>query len=185
MTRYRAIPLLILAAAIPVAAAPARDTVTAAQVAAAMSGSGIKIAPEQVEFLSDVVATTSAPGLKVEGTEVWGDRRIKVRMSCVRPEECLPFFVAIRGSQTQEVPPVIADGASSPILRAKSDSNSFVLRSGSHATLLLEGGNVHIQMLVICLENGAIGQTIRVSSLDHKQTYTAQVSGSTVLKGRL
>ena len=185
MTRLKSISFLILAAALPCAAASGRDKVTADEVAAVISGNGIKTAPDQIEFLSDVVATTKAPALKVEGMEVWGDRRIKVRMSCVKPEECLPFFVAIRGSQTQAAPPVIADAASSEIVRAKSDSNSFVLRSGSRATLLLEGGHVHIEMLVICLENGAIGQTIRVSSLDHKQIYTAQVNGSTVLKGRL
>jgi len=185
MTRLKFISVLVLSAALPAVAASARNTVTAAEVAAVMSGSGIRTTPEQVEFLSDVIATTSAPALKVEGMEVWGDRRIKVRMSCVKPEECLPFFVAIRGSQTQAVPPVITDAASSVTVRAKSDSNSFVLRSGSRATLLLEGGHVHIQMLVICLENGAIGQTIRVSSLDHKQIYTAQVNGSTVLRAKL
>ena len=42
-----------------------------------------------------------------------------------------------------------------------------------------------IQLPVICLENGAVGQTILAASLDHKQTYRAEVSDNSVLKGRL
>jgi flagella basal body P-ring formation protein FlgA len=57
--------------------------------------------------------------------------------------------------------------------------------AGSRATLLLEGDHVHIQVPVVCLQNGAVGQTIRVASPDHKQTYVAQVTGNNVLRGRL
>jgi hypothetical protein len=117
--------------------------------------------------------------------EQWGDRGMKVRLSCAKPEECLPFFVAIRGSQAQAVPPDVADHSSAAILRVKSDSNSFVMHAGSRETLLLDGDHVHIQLVVVCLENGAVGQNIRVASLDHKQTYTVEVSGNKLLRGRL
>jgi hypothetical protein len=187
MTRLDFISTLILplALAIPVAAMAAQNAITTEQVAAAMSSAGLNTSAKQVVLLTDVVASTNAPTLKVESMEHWGDRGMKVRLSCAKPEECLPFFVAIRGSQAQAAPPYVADHSSAAILRAKSDSNSFVVRAGSRETLLLEGGHVHIQLPVVCLENGSVGQTIRVTTLDRKQTYTAQVSGNSMLRGRL
>jgi hypothetical protein len=176
--------LLSLALATPIAAA-AQSAITAEQVAAAMSSAGLNTPAKQIVLLSDVVATTSAPALKVESMEHWGDRGMKVRLSCAKPEECLPFFVAIRGSQAQAPTPYVADHSFSATIRAKSDSSFFVVRSGSRETLLLEGGHVHIQMSVVCLENGAAGQTIRVTSLDHKQTYMAEVGNSQILRGKL
>jgi hypothetical protein len=38
---------------------------------------------------------------------------------------------------------------------------------------------------VICLEDGEPGRTIRVTALDHKQTYRAEVVDSTLLKATL
>jgi flagella basal body P-ring formation protein FlgA len=59
------------------------------------------------------------------------------------------------------------------------------VRAGSPATLLLEGAHVHISLSVVCLESGAVGQTIRASSPDHRQVYKAQVVRDGVLEGRL
>jgi hypothetical protein len=187
MTRHTfiSIAILSLGLGIPAAAAAAENAITTEQVAVALSNAGLNTSAKQVVLLTGVVASTNAPALKVESMEQWGDRGTKVRLSCVKPEECLPFFVAIRGSQAQAVSPPIADHSSAAVLRAKPDSASFVVRAGSRETLLLEGGHVHIQMSVVCLENGAVGQTIRVASLDHKQTYVAEVGSNQVLRGKL
>jgi hypothetical protein len=187
MTRLNFISNLILplALAFPVPAMAAQAAITTEQVAAAMSSAGLNTSAKQVVLLTDIVASTNAPALKVESMEQWGDRGMKVRLSCAKPEECLPFFVAIRGSQAQTALPNFADHSSAAILRAKSDSNSFVVRAGSRETLLLEGAHIHIQLSVVCLENGSVGQSIRVASLDRKQTYTAQVGGDSILRGRL
>ena len=187
MTAPKRIFALIVAIALglPAVAASAQNAIATEQIAAALSSAGMNATPDQVVLLSRVVATTSAPKLKVESAELWSDHRIKVRLSCVKQEECLPFFVAVRGGQSQAALPVIADSSSAAILQAKPDSNAPVMRVGRHATLLLEGGHIHIQLTVICLQNGAIGQTIRVASLDRKQTYVAQVDGNSTLRGRL
>ena len=49
--------------------------------------------------------------------------------------------------------------------------------------LLLEGTHVHITLPVICLENGAMGQIIHVSSPDRRQFYTAQVARRRIAAG--
>jgi len=58
MKRYRYISALIglAAAALPAMAATARVAIDPAQVAGAISNAGIKISPEQVTLLADVVS---------------------------------------------------------------------------------------------------------------------------------
>lgn len=187
MTGHNRISALIVAVALglPAAVASAQNAIATKQIAAALSSVGMNATPEQIILLSNVVATTSSPALKVESAELWSDHRVKVRLSCVKSEECLPFFVAVRGSQSEAGSPVNADASPAAILPAKPGANSFAVQVGVRATLLLEGGHVHIQLPVVCLENGAIGQTIRVTSLDHKLTYMAQVDGNKTLRGRL
>lgn len=182
MTAHKRISALIVTVALgfPAAAASAQSAIATEQIAAALTSAGMNATPEQVVLLTNVVATTTAPALKVDSAELWSDHRMKVRLSCVKQEECLPFFVAVRGSQSQAVLPVLAGST-----QAKPSSNSPAMRAGAHATLLLEGGHVHIQLPVVCLENGAIGQTIRVTSLDHKLTYMAQVDANRTLRGKL
>jgi hypothetical protein len=189
MMKYLYISALILsvAVAMPASAAPARDSITTEQVAAAMSGAGIAVSAQQVMLLADVVATTSAPVLKVESMQRWGDNRMRVRLDCANREECLPFFVTVNWSQKEAVEPTVAD-SDRPLPQpsaARPGPRSFVVRAGSPAVLLLEGDHIHIQLTVVCLENGASGQTIRVASKDHRQTYTAQVGDGSVLRAKL
>lgn len=181
-TRDRIAALIVaIALGLPAAMASAQHAITPQQIAAALDSAGMSTTPEQVVLLTDVVATTASPALKFESAELWSDRRIKVRLSCVKSDECLPFFVAVQGSQAQ---PVAAD-SSSAATAAKSAANSPAIRAGGHATLLLEGDHIHIKLSVVCLESGAIGQTIRVASLDRKLTYLAQVDGDRTLRGKL
>jgi len=187
MKTWDLITTLILgaAAALPAAAAPGRDAITTAQVAAAISGAGMQTSAQQVTLLTNVVATTNVPELKVQSMERWGDHGMKVRMGCANPEECLPFFVAVRGNGTNTAFSADSDRSSNAIARVKHDPKSFVVRSGTPVTLLIDSDRVHIKLSVVCLENGAPGQTIRVASKDHKQTYMAEVVDGSLLRGRL
>jgi hypothetical protein len=182
---FISIGILALGLISPAAALAAQNVITAEQVAIALSSAGVNTTAKQVVLLTNVVASTSDPALKVESTEQWSDQGMKVRVSCVKSEECLPFFVAIRGSRAQAVPAFVAEHSSIAAIRPKSDSSVLVVSAGSRETLLLEGGHVHIQMSVVCLESGAIGQTIRVTSLDHKQTYLAEISSGQIVRGKL
>ena len=186
-TRYRliAISILAAAAALSAAAAPVRDAITAAQIAAAISEAGMKVSARQVTLLTEVVSTDSAPILKVQSMEPWGNHQIKVRLSCARREECLPFFVAVRDNDQNLLQRVSEDSRGPSTARSRPDPKSFVVRSGTPATLLIDGERIHIKLSVLCLENGAPGQTIRAASMDHKQTYSAVVVDGTLLRGRL
>jgi hypothetical protein len=184
MTGYKSIAILILSVlAVPAVAATTHgEAITATQVAAAINAAGMKVSPQQVTLLADVMARSSTPGLQVESMERWGDGRMTVRLNCSDPSACLPFIVAVRWSPQSTLLPVAATQRSSaPVSPSRPDVNSMVVRSGTPAILLLDGGRVHIRLSVVCLESGAAGQTIRVASKDHRQTYTAVVvDGSTV-----
>jgi hypothetical protein len=187
MTRYRLLSALILCSVTALPAVAASNAITAEQVAAAMSRGGLAISAQQVTLLSDVVSTTKSPTLKVESMENWGDHRMRVRLDCANHEDCLPFFVAVLLKPQEAGQSALADSGRPVVanLPTGDGSSSFVVRAGSPATLLLEGGHVHIRISVVCLENGKSGQTIRASSKDHRQTYTVKVGDDAVLRGSL
>jgi hypothetical protein len=108
-------------------------------------------------------------------------------MNCAVSEQCLPFFVSVRFNIGSPLQPAIAaaNGSSAGFSHAGIDPKTFVVRSGAPATLLLDGVHVHIRIAVVCLENGAPGQTIRVASRDHRQTYVAKVVDQAVVRASL
>ena len=188
MMRSRLIAALTLstAVALPLAAEAGREAITAAQIASAISSAGMNVAAEQVTLLTDVVARTSMPALQVQSMERIGEGRMRVRMSCANADECIPFFVMIHLSATS------SPSSSTPATRVavaattpRQAYNSFTIRAGAAAILLLNGDHVHIKVAVVCLENGSTGQAIRVASQDRRQTYTAEVVDGTTLRGTL
>jgi hypothetical protein len=156
------------------------------QIAATVSRAGVQILPEQVTLLTDVVATKVSPVLKVRSIERWSNERVMARLECENREECLPFFVGLRVNQRGaassgnlvEGLPLFSSGPAG-------SSKAFAVRSGSPATLMLDSDRVHIRLSVICLENGAPGQMIRVTGKDRRLVFTAQVIDGSLLKGRL
>jgi Chaperone for flagella basal body P-ring formation len=187
MTRYQSIAILILSVlAVPAVAAPPREAITTAQVAAAMNAKGMNVSPLQVTLLADVVARTSTPRLQVESMERWGNDRMRVRLDCADPSDCVPFIVAVRCSPQSNLRPVADTERSSAVMAPpRPEVNSVVVRAGAPVILLLDGGRVHIRLTVVCLESGAAGQTIHVASKDHRQTYTAVVVDSTTVRASL
>ncbi len=199
---------LVLALVLPWLALPARPVlaasgfeITAAQVAGAIRNSGISISDGQVHLLSNVVARTGAPVLQVDSMLPMGSQKMMVRLSCVEGAECLPFDVTVRTGQipiagirrsqrtvvsgaaaVSALAPAPAPGQPPP---ANASGKSFLVRSGSPATLLLEGDKVHIRLLVVCLENGVAGQWIRVARKGNGKVFTAEVESPGVLRGSL
>jgi hypothetical protein len=178
------------AAALPAAAQSNRFLITRGQVTAAIDGAGMHVSDGQVTLLSDVVSATGNPALKVESVEGWGDRKVMVRLECANPGECLPFIVAVRrgGADQQqlapssELQPLSSSGKSR---LSEPTRSSDALRVGSTAVLLLDGTHVHIQLPVVCLENGSIGQSIRVATRDRRLTFTAEIVSDSTLRGQL
>jgi hypothetical protein len=175
---------LFLPAALPALAASGRYAINPDKVAGAMAGIGMQVSPAQLTMLSDAVATTSDPQLSVQSMQRWPGDKVVVRMECATAQQCLPFFVSVRlgNAAVSQIAAVNSTIETQPIIRT---APTIAVRAGSPATLYIEGDHIHIRVAVKCLQSGAIGQTVRAEGPDHQQTYTAQVAGNGVLKGRL
>jgi hypothetical protein len=180
MKRFKSISMLVLAAAMALPAAAAdRTAISTAQIAGAIRAAGLNITAPDVTLLAEVFASTGTPSLRVESMEHWGDHKMMVRLGCASGDECLPFVVSVRLSDENaaHVPANLSSAANSHL--------KPVLRAGSPAILLLDGNHVHVEISVVCLENGAAGQTIHVTTRDRQQSYTAEVVDGTTLRGKL
>lgn len=181
MTHYRPILILVFCAA----AAPllfARSDgypITPQQVAATVTGGGLQVSADEVSLLADVVATVPQPTLKLKSVSPAADHQVIARLECADARQCLPFMVVLN----------VDRGALASAAEASDGQPSRpqvpLVRAGSHAVLQLDGAHVHISIPVICLENGALGENIRVASLDRNQFYTVQVAENGVLRGTL
>jgi hypothetical protein len=176
--------IVMAGAVLPVmAATPGHYAISTGNVAATISASGMAVSPEQITFLTDVVATRPAPALKVRSVEKIGTERLSARMECIDSDECLPFFVAIqtgRGSEQQTA--AVSTGYS---WTGTAPRAAAVVRAGTIVNLFLDGERVHIRIPVTCLGSGAPGQTIRVEDKSHRLVYTAQVVDGSAVRGRL
>lgn len=181
--------IALIAMALPAVAATGREAITPEQIAAAINRAGVTVSAKQVTLLTEVLARTNSPVLRVQSMEPLSDHRMKVRLNCPNVAECVPFYVTIRTSDEGPAQPSsFAPVKLQPPARltpSETEAGPLVLRSGSSATLLLEGDHMSIQLPVVCLESGAIGQTIRVASRDRRQTYTARVFDGGTLRGKL
>jgi hypothetical protein len=164
---------------------------TTHQVAQALSGSGIRIAEEQVSLLARVVATDPNPALDilsvepldVESAAKYPEARSRVKMACHQSGTCLPFYVVVRFAEGSVEHGAGATGSSAAFGSEFVKPNGLItIRAGAHATMKMDDGRSHIQIAVISLENGIAGHKIRVVSSDHKQIYVAEVVGANLLK---
>ncbi|MGD0646741.1 MAG: hypothetical protein ABR971_02025 [Acidobacteriaceae bacterium] len=189
MTHCRLIGIAVLFAAlgIPASAASGREMITAGQVAVAIGDAGLPVSASQITLLTDVVAKTSAPVLRVLSVGAWEGNLSVVRLACAISEECLPFVVTVRRHQNDRSKSAIIASNPQPAEHpsVETSRSKIVVRTGSPAILLLEGGHVHIQLAVICLENGIVGQTIRVEGRERGHTYLAEVCSDGLLRGTL
>lgn len=176
--------LLLFVSALPLLAAPGRFAISTESVAVAVSRSGVEVAPEQVTLPANIVASVANPNLKVRSFDRVGAEHVFARLECATTQQCLPFIVSLHLAQGANPEAVALLNPPVPLVTRPS-SVTPVVRSGSAATLMLEGAHVHIRIPVTCMESGAIGQTIRVTSLDRKQIYTARVVRDGVVEGRL
>lgn len=167
---------------------------TMQQVAQTLSASGMQTSDQQVFLLAKVVATEPNPALDILSVEPFGDRsteqraetRFRVKMACHLRGRCLPFYAIVRWPEATVEHAASSSNASRPSGNiALKQNGTFTIRSGAHAMLVMDDDRAHIQVVVVSLENGKVGQKIRVASPDHKQIYVAEVVSANLLKRSL
>jgi hypothetical protein len=149
------------------AADNSRTPISREQILSVLNSSGINIAPDQMELLSTVTSSEPKPRMKVISVDVLDGESDKVRLQCEQAS-CLPFYVLLHwgqpgrqtGSGTQPAPP----------------PENMLVRSGKAAVLVFEGDFLRMTLPVMCLQNGGLGQQVRVLNKETKKTYWARVT---------
>jgi hypothetical protein len=176
--------VLVIGTAVPLAlgqAGGARTAVSADHVADAIERAGVAVTPDQIEFLSGELSIGESTQLRVVSVANRTNGTVKVKLRCRDNHQCLPFYVLVHGinggrayrPEQRAVPAVVA---SSP---------KNLIRGGDHAILVLESHDSRMSLPVICLQGGARGQTIRVSSPDRRQIFDAEIVATGMLRGSL
>jgi hypothetical protein len=150
------------------------------RIAGAMDLAGLSVNPDQIELLSGTGNPVSASMQVVSMTEAAAGS-VKVKLRCRDNRKCLPFYVLVHG-----VDPAKVGGARAPrVAVAEASPAQNIVRGGDHAILILEGPDSRMSFPVICLQGGARGQRVRVTSPDRKRFYFAEVLAPGILKGNL
>ena len=189
--------LFITAAAAQAQLRPARQhfVVPAEQVARAVVASfaarGIAISAEQVTLPAAVLANEISPAVEVIAMEQMrqagaarGNLGASVRMRCKNSSACLPFYALVtmlpEGNLTVSVPQLLQAASTQ-----KAPAAAKLVKAGTRLTMILLADHLRMQMEVVSLGDAALGQTVRVSTPDHKQTYTAEVVAANLVQGSL
>jgi len=158
----------------------------------------------QVRLAAPVTAASPNPRLEIEAVTLLSAHEMRLRMACSDRSQCLPFFAIATYPETMDpvtvainpgrqpaggeqpapsAKPVAGSSAASASASTADPAEKPILRSGSPATLDFDGDRVHVRIEVICLQSGAAGDKIRVTTRDHKQVYVAEIVAPTLLKG--
>ena len=165
------------AAAASAADVAARFPITPGQVAEALTARGLAIDAAQVRLPMQMSSASAAPVLEAGAPAPSGNHLARVRISCRDHADCMPFYVS--------VPEGPAGVAAAPVPSAAGSPAPPVLRAGARALLTIDDQRIHIRVQVVALESGEPGRTVRVASLDHKQTFEARVVDGTLVRGSL
>lgn len=200
---YAAIGLGPLGLAISSSAqAPPRFAIAASQVTRAMDLASLPVEGASVRLAAPFTSSRANAVMEVESVTSMGHHAARLRLVCKDHSECIPFFAEVTfpdavdvtklcGVKTSRVASVQGSEAANQASVSESPSQpapakeAAVLRAGAAATLAFDADRIHIRLEVISLQTGSAGSRVRVSSLDHKQFYVAQVVTPTLLKGEL
>jgi hypothetical protein len=163
-------------------AAVARIAISTARIVDAMASAGIAVSPDRIEVLSGANSATEHATMRVVSVSHGNAGTLQVKLRCQDNHECLPFYVVVHGVDGK------AGGAkvrAVPGATASPLQDQDIVRGGDHATLILESPDSRMSFPVVCLQSGARGQKVRVSSPDRKRFYDAEVVAAGIVKGRL
>ena len=174
-------------------ALPTRFAIEASQVTRAMEEASLPTGGVDVKLAASFTSSTPNATVKVDTVSSIGAHGVRMRLSCSDHTQCLPFFAVatfpdavdtskLHGVKTSQ--PAIVKQADTRVKSAPASDTASV-RAGASVTLELDEERIHIRLDAICLQGGTAGNRVRVSSLDHKQIYVAQVITPTLLKGEL
>ena len=173
--------LTLAATHLPGQAQPAVRPVTPDSLVSVLAKEQSSIAAADISVPAGVVARGDAPEFTVLSIEraVGANARYWVRIACRNTAQCLPFYASVASSTPLTCGP--RQLAAAHIVHA----DPPVMHVGDRATLVIHRDRSLIQLAVVALQSGSIGQDIRLATPDYKQFFHGQVVNAKQLQGEL
>jgi hypothetical protein len=183
--------LLLANAAMAQGLTGSRYPISESDITKELSVLGVSADASQVHVPAYVSAATASPKLEIVTAQPLGAGEVRIRLRCPTAEECLPFFASLDVKDSSLVSADIqlktasATAAShqtavriggEPVSRPQ-------IRVGSHAVLTIRDGHLNIRLQVLAIDSGAIGQQVRVCTLDRKKVFHATVTDQGTVTG--
>lgn len=154
---------------------------------------GVSVNASQVHLLAHVSAAVASPKLEVVRAEPLGNNQVRVELRCPTVDECIPFFASLDVNDANLVSAEIkaktslaTPGSHQTALRLGGEPVTRPqLRVGSRAVLTIRDGHLDIHLRVLAIDSGAIGQQVRVCTLDRKKVFHATVTGESTVDGEI
>lgn len=170
--------------------AGARYRIAEADIVAELRAIGLNVGLSQVHLPAYISSAIEAPKLGIITAEPIGTNQARLELSCSKASECLPFFATVDVKEpdifSAEIRLKTREGPANrqPTLRnGATPANEARLKVGSLATLEIRDSHIHIRLQVLTIDSGAIGQQVRVSTLDRKKVFRATVTGEDTVTG--
>jgi hypothetical protein len=180
--------VLTLVAVIPIAASETAGSSSSAQIGGplrriidALVSAGLAVSAHQIEMLSGAGNAIGNASVRVVSISGGAGGTTKVKLRCQDNHECLPFYVLVHGIDSVKV--TNAAAIAEPLVDSIRPQD--IIRGGDRAILILETADSRMRFPVICLQSGAPGQRIKVTSADRKRSYDAEIVAPGLLKGIL
>jgi hypothetical protein len=170
----------LAAAQLPAEGVPAGvHPITSTMLVSTLAHEGVPSIEGDVSVPAGVVARAAAPNFVVLSIEhvAGASDRYWVKIGCRDAGDCIPFFASVVSATpltcgVRQVTGVQVAAARAPVMHA-----------GDHARLVIRRERSVIEMSVVALESGSIGQSIRIATPDYKQVFHGEVVSATRLEG--
>lgn len=171
--------VLLTAFALAPSARPA-TLISMADVRGSLTAQGVIGPDASIAPLPAVEQKTFAVRITVSGVQILTRDSARLRLRCRDAGECLPFYAVVSWpSEEQMRSGIHAFTSAQP--QAVAAKPAVMMRAGKDAILIVRGAHSEMRIPVISLQNGVMGNLIRVTSHDHKQIYRAEVVNEGVL----
>lgn len=186
--------LLVLAnATIAQGLARSRYPISESDVAKELGAIGVNVNASQVHLPAQMTSAISSPKLEIITAQPLGPDQVRIELRCPTAEGCLPFFAAVDVEDAKLVSAEIQLKNASVTVASHPTTGRIVrgaasrpqLRVGSHAVMTIRDGHLDIHLQVLAIDSGAIGQQVRVCTLDRKTVFHATVTGEDTVTGEI
>jgi hypothetical protein len=158
--------------------------ITKGDVIEGMARKRLAVHPWQVSMLSTIPVHAEHPVLEAMKIEPLTGDTSRVLMRCADRSVCIPFYVAVSGlAPGDRLPEQLSGGRVSVF--SKLAGGPIIVKRGSKATLEIVAPEMVITVPVVCLQSGRLGEQIKVSAVDQKNTYLGEIIRPGLLRGRL